>query len=373
LNFLAAIFLTLLILLSAGISPAFAKVIFPQDYGGLLNEANQANQTKTYHFDQVGSTIVRTNDSGNVIGRAAYSAYGLTTFTEGDMATPFRYNGQAGVVTEKNGLLFMRARYYSPNLMRFLNADPIGFSGGSNWFAYADGNPISKSDPFGLCADGGNSSWGQPWDTRNGTQQFGLYRNASGGYTDQWGQTHASLCMSCHAPTPEAQRNMNGIMNGNVGWAITAAMVVEAFSPLVMEAGAAAVSRGLNTGMRAAANRLPSLTFRGDTRLPAEIFQNGFQARGSSTNLMAHALDNTAPPSAFIPTSRSASVAGDFAENIYTVRPRGGIDVNANLGSRSPFPNELEIAVPHTISPFDIRGVTFPQQGFSTLNPSWKP
>lgn len=88
---------------------------------------------------------------------------------------------------------------------------------------------------------------------------------------------------------------------------------------------------------------------------------------------MAHALDNTAPPSAFIPTSRSASVAGDFAENIYTVRPRGGIDVNATLGSRSPFPNELEIAVPHTISPFDIRGVTFPQQGFSTLNPSWKP
>jgi hypothetical protein len=56
LNFLAAIFLTLLILLSAGISPAFAKVVFPQEIGGLLCEANQADQTKTYHFDQVGST-----------------------------------------------------------------------------------------------------------------------------------------------------------------------------------------------------------------------------------------------------------------------------------------------------------------------------
>jgi RHS repeat-associated protein len=159
LNSLAAIFLTLLIFLSAGISPAFAKVVFSEEIGGLLYKANTANQTKTYHFDQVGSTIARTDDAGKVNGRMAYSAYGLTTFTEGDMATPFRHNGQAGVITEKNGLLHMRARYYSPDLMRFLNADPIGFSGGSNWYSYADGNPISMSDPFGLCAESGGS-WG---------------------------------------------------------------------------------------------------------------------------------------------------------------------------------------------------------------------
>jgi RHS repeat-associated protein len=125
-------------------------------YGlGLLYEANQADATKTYHFDQVGSTLLRTNDSGNVIGKAEYSAYGIPTVIEGDMTTPFLYNGQAGVQTDSNGLLNMRARYYSPYLMRFLNADPIGFSGGSNWFAYADGNPISLSDPFGLCAESG--------------------------------------------------------------------------------------------------------------------------------------------------------------------------------------------------------------------------
>ena len=41
--------------------------------------------------------------------------------------------------------------------MRFLNADPSGFSGGPNWFAYADGNPISLSDPFGLCAENNSS------------------------------------------------------------------------------------------------------------------------------------------------------------------------------------------------------------------------
>lgn len=123
-------------------------------YGlGLLYEAEETDATKTYHFDQVGSTIARTDDTGKVIGRAEYSAYGLVTWKSGDMSTPFLYNGQFGVQTDPNGLLNMRARYYSPYLMRFLNADPSGFSGGSNWFAYADGNPISLSDPFGLCAE----------------------------------------------------------------------------------------------------------------------------------------------------------------------------------------------------------------------------
>ena len=120
-------------------------------YGlGLLYEVDGSENTKTFHFDQVGSTVVRTDDAGQMIGRAEYSAYGLLARQEGDMDTPFLYNGQWGIQTDSNGLLNMRARYYSPYLMRFLNADPIGFSGGLNWFAYADGNPISKNDPYGL-------------------------------------------------------------------------------------------------------------------------------------------------------------------------------------------------------------------------------
>jgi hypothetical protein len=43
----------------------------------------------------------------------------------------------------------MRARYYSPELRRFINADPIGFAGGMNWYAYASGDPINYFDPFG--------------------------------------------------------------------------------------------------------------------------------------------------------------------------------------------------------------------------------
>ena len=51
----------------------------------------------------------------------------------------------------------MRARYYSPELRRFINADilmgDINNSATLNRYAYANGNPISNIDPFGTVAD----------------------------------------------------------------------------------------------------------------------------------------------------------------------------------------------------------------------------
>ncbi|MEI8121843.1 MAG: RHS repeat-associated core domain-containing protein [bacterium] len=87
--------------------------------------------------------------SGNVTARAEYSTSGSTTSRTGTTDTPFWFNGRYGVQTDANGILYMRARYYNPYLCRFLNPDPVGFSGGVNFYAYADGNPISSLDPSG--------------------------------------------------------------------------------------------------------------------------------------------------------------------------------------------------------------------------------
>ncbi len=103
-----------------------------------------------YHFDCRGSTVALTDGNGNPTDLIEYSAYGTTTYRYGTNTTPFLFNGQFGVQTDPNGLLFMRARYYNPYISRFLNPDPSGFLGGLNFYAFCDDNPISQEDPFGL-------------------------------------------------------------------------------------------------------------------------------------------------------------------------------------------------------------------------------
>jgi RHS repeat-associated protein len=51
--------------------------------------------------------------------------------------------------TRAAGHAVYRARYYNPYICRFINADPSGFAGGLNFYAFCNDNPISLEDPFG--------------------------------------------------------------------------------------------------------------------------------------------------------------------------------------------------------------------------------
>ena len=117
--------------------------------GQLLYEETDG-QITLYHFDSRGSTRALSDSTGFVVNRITYGTYGEIVATTTAPTTPFLYNGAYGVQTDDNGLLHMRARYYSTELRRFINADPIQFAGGINWYAYAGGNPINRFDPFGL-------------------------------------------------------------------------------------------------------------------------------------------------------------------------------------------------------------------------------
>ncbi|WP_176692964.1 scabin-related ADP-ribosyltransferase [Photorhabdus luminescens] len=107
------------------------------------------------------------------------------------------------------------------------------------------------------------------------------------------------------------------------------------------------------------------LSYRGDSREPDVIFKEGFQPQGTSTDLYRHASDNYNPPSNFISTTKSPNMAAEYGSQFYTengyvyaMKTKNGIDVNAVLGKNSPFPKELEIAIPGGVSPKNILGAT---------------
>lgn len=129
-------------------------------YGlGLIGEESGGN-FKTYHFDYRGSTVAITDQNGSVTDTFVYDTYGSLLSRTGTTSVIFLYNGRDGVVTDSNGLIYMRARYYSPELRRFINADivagEISNAATLNRYAYANGNPVSNIDPFGLSAERGN-------------------------------------------------------------------------------------------------------------------------------------------------------------------------------------------------------------------------
>jgi RHS repeat-associated protein len=65
------------------------------------------------------------------------------------MKQPYTYTGRE--YDEETGLYCYRARYYSPDLQRFISEDPIGFEGGDvNLYAYVHSNPVNRIDPLGL-------------------------------------------------------------------------------------------------------------------------------------------------------------------------------------------------------------------------------
>jgi len=98
-----------------------------------------------------------TDESGNVVTQYNYSPFGQTEVIGTDINQPFRFTGRE--YDPETGLYFYRARYYSPEMRRFISEDPLRFGAGDvNWYTYVGGNPVNRTDPLGLAWSYGEQS-----------------------------------------------------------------------------------------------------------------------------------------------------------------------------------------------------------------------
>lgn len=112
--------------------------------------------TRFAHNDYLGNSNFFTDAAGTKIGTIVYRPFGNVASTIGTV--DFQTFG-AHPFDAESGLIYMKRRYYAPELGRFLNPDPLAIyqpekflnnPKGLHLYIYVANDPLNKTDPTGL-------------------------------------------------------------------------------------------------------------------------------------------------------------------------------------------------------------------------------
>jgi RHS repeat-associated protein len=104
--------------------------------------------TSFYEQDALGSVVSLSNSIGALAETYSYDSFGKVVVSTGSLANQFQYTARE--YDSETGQYYYRARYYDPATGRFFSEDPIGFSGGTDFYRYVGNSPSNLIDPFGL-------------------------------------------------------------------------------------------------------------------------------------------------------------------------------------------------------------------------------
>ena len=115
--------------------------------------------TRYLHTDNLGSISVITNETGAVVERDGYDAWGQRRFASGADGNPGPSQTTRGFTGQEEladvGLVHLNGRIYDPLLARMTSADPMVPDplNGQAWnrYSYVVNNPLAFTDPSGYC------------------------------------------------------------------------------------------------------------------------------------------------------------------------------------------------------------------------------
>lgn len=112
-----------------------------------------------YHSDEPHNVRALTDEAGQVANEYEYDPFGSVVTETETVENPFKFAGR--FFDEETDQYYNRERYYDPTTARFTGPDPLGVSASTNYYAYAENNPLRYTDPFGLDIwDGGTHGGG---------------------------------------------------------------------------------------------------------------------------------------------------------------------------------------------------------------------
>ncbi len=119
--------------------------------GGLMGMRDYIGAGTNYHVRTDGKgnvTEIRRGSDALVVATYAYAPFGAVLSNSGSYNQPFRF--QTKLSHTRSGIGYWGYRWYDYKTGRWLGRDKIGETGGLNLYGYCGGQPLGRSDPFGL-------------------------------------------------------------------------------------------------------------------------------------------------------------------------------------------------------------------------------
>jgi RHS repeat-associated protein len=121
--------------------------------GGLLAQITDDGTTVNCSYaagDANGNITDYVDDAGTVVAHFEYDAFGNITAESGSQKDNLTFRFSSKYQDPETQLSYYGFRYYSPELGRWLNRDPIGENGGMNLYAFIGNRACSDIDILGL-------------------------------------------------------------------------------------------------------------------------------------------------------------------------------------------------------------------------------